>query len=373
MLEHLFGVGTAALLDAPPSVTPEPAFNLEDEIVMTARDVQSEAAEAAAASISDTTLDQLRDDVTTLARTYTNRAPFDVFLRARELREEAETVRSRTQVPAQAQELLIGAGQACAILATAAFDLGSLDGAKRLCRSAALYGETARFNPLRAFAGGTLAYLAYFSNQPREAARLARQAQTFSGLGDVARRRLAAIEARAFGHLGDPVSAQLALDASQADDEGMTDELHDGVAGEFGFTVERLAMSNASTCLLLGDGDQAEISAMRALELAAGRPMAQRSARVVGGAAADLATARLLRGDLDGAVDALEQVWTVPRDQRATGLLTRTARVRRTLTGERFRSAVVASELGDRIEDFTRMAAQHQLGSGGGPVAALEG
>ncbi|MEV5879432.1 DNA-binding protein [Streptomyces sp. NPDC052101] len=340
---------------------------------MTARDAQSEAAEAAAASISDTTLDQLRDDVATLALAYSATAPFDVFKRARELREGAEAARGRTQVPAQAQDLLIVAGQACALLATAAFDLGSLDGAKRLCRSAALYGETARFDPLRAFAGGTLAYLAYFSSQPAEAARLARQAQTFTGLGDVARRRLAAIEARAFGYLGDPIAAQRALHGSQADGQDVTDELHDGIGGEFGFTAERLAMSNASTCLLLGDGDQAAAAAARALELADQRPEAVRSARVVGGAAADLAAARLLRGDLDGAADALEIVWTVPRDQRATGLLTRTARVRRALTVERFRGAALAGELGEQIEDFTRMSAQHQLGTGGGPVAALEG
>ncbi|GGU44427.1 DNA-binding protein [Streptomyces violascens] len=372
VLEHMFGVPAAALFDLPPSVAPEPAFNLEDEIAMTARDAQNEAAEAAAASISDTTLDQLRDDVATLARSYTATAPFDVFNRARELREEAEAARGRTQVPAQAQDLLIVAGQACALLATAAFDLGSLDGAKRLCRSAALYGETARFDPLRAFAGGTLAYLAYFSNQPAEAARLARRAQTFTGVGDVARCRLAAIEARAFGYLGDPVSTQRALDVSQADGQGLTDDLHDTVAGEFGFSAERLAMSNASTCLLLGDGDQAETSAVRALELAARRPPAQRSVRVIGGAAADLAAARLLRGDLDGAADALERVWAVPRDQRATGLLARTARVRRALTTERFRGAVIAGELGERIEDFTRMSAQHQLGTGG-PIAALEG
>ncbi|MDO0914049.1 DNA-binding protein [Streptomyces sp. DT2A-34] len=371
-LEHMFGVDAAALFDAPPSVAPAPAFNLEDEILMTAHDAQSEAAEAAAAAISDTTLDQLRDDVATLARTYSSTSPFDVFQQARRLREEAETQRGRTQVPAQSRELLIVAGQACALLATAAFDLGSLDGAKRLCRSAALYGETARFDPLRGFAGGTLAYIAYFSNQPAEAARLARQAQMFTGLGDVARRRLAAIEARAFGYLGDAASAQRALDASQLDRPGATDDLHDGVAGEFGFSAERLAMSNSSTCLLLGDGDQAETAATRALELAAQRPAQQRSARVVGGAGADLAAARLLRGDLDGAADALERVWIVPRDQRATGLLTRTSRVRRALTGEPFRGAPLAGELGERIEDFTRLSAQHQLGTGFGPLAALE-
>ncbi|WP_435208279.1 DNA-binding protein [Streptomyces sp. bgisy034] len=372
VLEHMFGVDAAALFEAPPSVAPTPAFNLEDEILMTAHDAQSEAAEAAAASISDTTLDQLRDDVVTLAREYGTKAPFDVFKRARELREEAETQRGRTQVPAQSQDLLIVAGQACALLGTAAFDLGSLGGAKRLCRSAALYGETARFDPLRAFAGGTLAYIAYFQDQPTEAAREARQAQMFTGLGDIARRRLAAIEARAFGHLGDAASAQRALDAAQADGQGATDDLHDGVAGEFGFTVERVAMSNSSTCLLLGDGDQAEAAATRALELAARRPAAQRSARVIGGAAADLAAARLLRGDLDGAAEALERVWVVPRDQRATGLLTRAARVRRALAAAPFRGAQLAGELGERIEDFTRLSAQRQLGTGSGPLLALE-
>lgn len=43
------------------------------------------------------------------------------------------------------------AGETSALLAVAAFDLGSLDGAKRLARTAALYGEAARHEPLRAY------------------------------------------------------------------------------------------------------------------------------------------------------------------------------------------------------------------------------
>jgi hypothetical protein len=132
-------------------------------------------------------------------------------------------------------------------------------------------------------------------------------------------------------------------------------------------------MSNASTCLLLGDGEQAEAAARTALELVTSKPEALRSAHVVGGAAADLAAARLLSGDLDGAAEALERVWIVPGEQRATGLLTRTARIRRALTDERFRRTPLADEIGDRLEHFSRLAAQHQLGAGAGAVAALEG
>lgn len=374
VLEEMFGVSAAALFQAPPSAeSPAPAFSLKDEIDMTARDASNEAGAAASASISDTTLDQLRDDVAELARSYHSFSAFEVLQTARKLREEAEQHRDRTQVPAQQQDLLVIAGQACALLSAAAFDLGSLDGATRLARAAALYGETARFTPLRAFAGGALAYIAYFSGRPAEAAQIAQRAQMFTGLGDVAHRRLAAIEARAHGHRGDAASAQQALNASRQEGRGHIDDLHDGVAGEFGFPDDRLAMSNASTCLLLGDGEQAEAAARTALDLVAGKPEALRSARVVGGAAADLAAARLLCGDLDGAADALERVWIVPGEQRATGLLTRTARVRRALTDERFRRAPLADEMSERLEHFSRLAAQHQLGVGAGAVAVLEG
>ncbi len=374
VLEDLFGVEAAALLAPPPAAEASvPAYDLEDEIAMTARDAQNEAGTAAAATISETTLDQLRDDVATLAHRYNGTSAFDVFRAARGLREQAEQLRERTAVPAQQQDLLIIAGQACTLLSVAAFDLGSLDGATRLSRSAALYGETARFEPLRAFAGGILAYIAYFSGRPADAARLARAAQGLGGIGDVARRRLSAIEARAFGYLGDPVSAQRALDASFRHDTGAVDDLHDGVGGEFGFSQERLAMSNGSTCLLLGDGEQAETTARGALALVEAKPVGIRSMPVMGGAATDLAAARLLRDDLDGAADALTTLWTVPIEHRVTGLLVRTARVRRALTVERFRGAVVASELGERIEDFTRLSAQAQLGTGQGTLQALEG
>jgi hypothetical protein len=374
VLEAMFGIEAAALFGPPPSCdAPAPTFNLEDEIAMTARDAHSEAAAAAAAAVSDTALDQLRDDLTTLARQYTTIPTYVVFQKAKELRELAETQRERTQVPAQQQELLIVAGQACALLATAAFDLGSLDGAKRLTRSAALYGETARFDPLRAFAGGTLAYIAYWTGQPAEAARLARAAQMFTGLGDVARHRLAAIEARAHGHLRDHTAARRALAISQEEGRGDRDVLHDDIGGEFGFSLERLTMSNATTYLLLDDGQNAEEAACRALDLVGSRPAADQSCHVIGNAGADLAAARLLRGELDGAAQALERVWQVPTEQRGTALLIRTAGVRRALTAARFSGSPLAADLGERIEDFSRQSAPHQLGTGTGSLAALEG
>jgi hypothetical protein len=372
VLEEMFGVVPAGRLFTPPGAQSEtPAtFDLEAEIAMTARDAQDRAG-AAAQSVSDISLDQLREDVFTLARTYNTITPADVFHRAKGLRDEAETLRDRTAVPTQQQDLVILAGQTCALLAASAFDLGALDGAKRLARTAALYGEIARFTPLQAFAGGTLAFIAYFSGQPAEALRFSQAAQAIPGLGDIARRRLATIEARAHGHLGNSQAAHRALQASEEPTGDRRDELHDGVAGEFGFSDERLAMSNGSTYLLLGDGQKAEAAAHRALQLIERRPAALQSAPVLGGAAANLAASRLLSNDLDGAAEALEQVWAIPAQHRVTGLLERTSRIRRALTARSYQGSAAAVALGERLEDFQRVSAQGSLGPEGRP--ALEG
>lgn len=47
--------------------------------------------------------------------------------------------------------------------------------------------------------------------------------------------RLAVIEARAYGHLGNPEAAARAIRASLEVDRGRRDELHDDIGGEFGF------------------------------------------------------------------------------------------------------------------------------------------
>ncbi|MET9914374.1 DNA-binding protein [Streptomyces sp. NPDC006476] len=362
VLEAMFGHRVVDLFAPPPQPDPHaPAFDLEHEIEMTARDAHEDASAMAAASISDTSLDQLTDDVMTLAREYASIAPIQAFQRGRALQSQLQDLRDRTQVPAQQQRLLVLLGQTMALLAASAFDLGAFDSARRLARSADLYGETSRFEPLRAYSDGILAYIAYFTGMPSEAVAKARRAQTYGGLGDVARRRLLAIEARAHGYQGNTESAHRAIRLSEEVDSGTSDELHDGVGGEFGFTAERLAMSSSSTALLIHDPAQAERSARKALDLIRQRPAEKRSAHVLGGAAADLAMARLFAGDVEGAAEALQPLWDIPADQRVTGVLARTGQIQHFLTQPSFRGAVLPGELRSRVEEFTRTATAHQL------------
>lgn len=360
VLEAAFGHPVSALF-APAPDSPAPAFDLEHELDMTAREAQDAASATAAFSLSDTALEQSADDVMALARQYATMPPLQAFHRGRALQTQLHELRDRTQVPVQQQRILELLGQTTALLAAAAFDLGSFDSSRRLVRAADMWAESARCEPLRAYCDGVLAYLAYFQGMPGEAVAKARRAQTYGGLGDVARRRLLAIEARALGYLGDVEAAQEAVRLSEDVDTGQRDDLHDVVGGEFGFTPERLAMSSSSTALLAHDANLAERSAMRALDLIEQRPVAQRSAHVLGGAAADLAMARLLANDLDGAADAMTPLWTIPADQRVTGVLARTGQIQHHLTRPAVRGAQTARDLRAQVEEFTRTATAHQL------------
>jgi hypothetical protein len=361
VLGAMFSRDVAELFSPPTEDSQATALDLEQEIEMTARDAQDDASATAAASVSDTSLDQLTDDVASLARAYASLPPLEVFRQGRALQELLQSQRDRTQIPAQQQRLLELTGQTMALLAAAAFDLGSFGNARRLARSADLYGECARFEPLRAYADGILAYIAYFTGMPGEAVRMAQRAQSYGGLGDVARRRLLAIEARAHGFLGDTESARHTLRLSLEVESGARDDLHDGIGGEFGFTPERLAMSSSSTALLIHDREQAEQSAQRALHLIGQRSQAGRSAHILGGAAADLAMARLLADDVDGAAEALNPLWEIPGDQRVTGVLVRAGQIQQHLARPVYWSSMLTRELRDRVEDFTRTASTHQL------------
>lgn len=373
VLEALFETPAKALFEPPVSCegglihTP---LDLEAEIAMTAHHAQEDATTTAATSLSDLSIEQLYEDMGEAARGYTTSlSPAEVWTTTSRVRDQAEELRGRTHVPAQQQELLLLAGQASALLATCAFDLGQVAPAKRLARTAALYGETARCEPLQAFAAGVLAYVAYFAGTPSEAVRQAQRGRAYHGLGDTAERRLRSIEARAHAYLGDRDSALRIALLSETAGEGTTDLLHDEIGGEFGFSNERLAMSNASTALLVGDGERAEDCASRALKLLHRRPQPEQSAAVLAGASADLALARLLRDEVEGAAEALTPMWTVPASQRLSGLLHRLARIRQVLASPRYQEAASTGDLAERVEHFALMASAQPLTVPTGPLA----
>ncbi|MEV5527650.1 hypothetical protein [Streptomyces prunicolor] len=367
VLEHMFaGYTIRQLLGPAPEVTgsatPPPA-NYESELLMTAREAAAHAGGAASQAVPDITLDQLEEDVVTLAQTYGCTPPFEVYRRAKELLVTAQEMLERTQMPRRRSRAYLAAGQSAAVLAAGCFDLGALGPSAQLARTAALYGQVIEHGPLQAFAHGALALRAYWEGRPSEAVRLVHTAQRFTGLGDTAVTRLAVIEARSYGHLGNSEAAERAILTSLETNTGRRDELHDDVGGEFGFPPDRVAMGNATTYLLLQNAEGAEQAADQALTLLNAKPEDQRPTLITAQAAVDLARARLMRRELDGATESLEQVFGVPPEWRGAGVVERIGSVRADLTHPDFQGSPEAAALGERIEHFCRIAAPSQLGA----------
>ncbi|MFE3216101.1 hypothetical protein [Streptomyces antimycoticus] len=367
VLERMFpGHTVRQLLASPDEATgadPEQRMLSEGDFVMTARDAAAHADAAASQAVPDISMDQLEEDVVTLARTYGRTPPLEVYRRAKELLAIAQDALDRTQIPRQRQRAYLNAGQAAAILAAVCFDLGALGPSAQLARTASLYGQVIEHGPLQAFAHGALALRAYWEGRPSEAVRLINIAQSFPGLGDTAVTRLAVIEGRAYGHLGNGEAAVQAIRRSLDSDMGRRDDLHDDIGGEFGFPPDRVAMSNATTYLLLRNAEGAEEAADQALSLLASRPPENRPLLITSQAGVDLARARLQRHELDGAVEALDPVFQVPAEWRGAGVIERISSVRSELTRTEFQGSATAADLGERIEDFCRVAVPHQLGS----------
>ncbi|MGA5411594.1 hypothetical protein ACPCSC_30605 [Streptomyces lavendulocolor] len=373
VLERMFGRPVVDLLRPASDIhelepdcstrAPSPPVLDESDLLMTARDAASHASEAASLHLDEMTLDQLHDDLVQLARKYGCTAPAEVFQDANGLLHQAQVLLERTRSPEQHTRLYYAAAQASALLAAVSFDLGALAPAVSFARSSAQYGKTIGHGPVQAYAYGMLAFMAFWDGRPSEAVRHAKAAHQFGGLGDTARRRLYSIEARAHGHLRNNDQAERAIRDALEQSSGHRDELHDDIGGEFGFDAARTAMSNATTCLLLRNADGAENFATRALTLLKTLPTTAQPIVVSGPAAVDLARARLLRNDLEGAQEALTPVFQVAPKWRSSGMMERLTAARIELTRPAIRSAPAALSLAEQIEDFSALSPARRLGA----------
>ncbi|WP_322754915.1 helix-turn-helix transcriptional regulator [Frankia sp. Cas3] len=328
----------------------------EGDVEMTARKAADHAAEAATRTLSDLTIDQLEDDLRHLATHYGAITLPNAYQQAQALLEIAQRSLERTRAPRQLARLYLLAGEAAALCGSACFDLSLPRPAAQFARTAALYGQTIEFGPLQAFAHGTLAYIAYWQGRPAEGVRHALAAAQAPGVGTVGRRRIAAITSRAWAHVGDAPPARAAMAEAEAlGDPSQHDDLHD-IDGEFGMSIERVLMSNAATALLLGDAATAGTYAQAALDRYGALPGEQRPPMFVAQAQADLANARLVQGDADGAVTALDAVLALPVSWRGTGLVRRVNSIRLRLLRPDLAQARALRGYGDAIEDWAAMA-----------------
>ncbi|KAB8172350.1 hypothetical protein [Microbispora catharanthi] len=289
-----------------------------------------------------------RADIIRLAHAYVHAPPVPLFGELTRVRNRTYRLLERTRNPRQQHGLYLAAGQLCGLLGSASFDLGYPYAAAEQARAARVNGEVIGHNELSAWADGLLACVEFWAGRPAQALRLVERGLAIAPAGTT-RVRLLSIAARASALLGDGDGTRNAILAAR-DARGPQGELHEGVGGEFGFDEAREAFCAGSAYLSAGLAPEAEAECQRALNLYQSAPDEQRWYAAEASASVDLAAARLLADDTDGAADALAPVLALHPDKRVEGLVKRMGQVRASLASV---ASHEAGSLAERIEVFS--------------------
>lgn len=307
-----------------------------------AHESTSDAVNDGAHTVPTITIEQAQEAAVRLARDFSDQPPLARLLAARALRDLARQMAEATRKPRQAADLYQVIGQTCGIMALASFDLAIWPAAMEQARAAVVYADLIDDASMGAWAHGTLAFTAFWSGHPREAADYAERGLRDAPTGSP-RARLHSIAARAWSHLGDDAQVRASLtQAARERDAISSDPLHDGIGGQFGWGPARQAMSEAAAWLQVGRADEAAATAEDAIRLRAGDGT---GTLVDVKASVDLAGAELLRGRLDAVEAALTPAWDVGPEFREHGLVARLESVGEQLHDLRHRWAPEARRL----------------------------
>ena len=334
----------------------------ERALIMAAAHESSEhAGWAETTNVGDATLEQLDADVFRIANDYVHVPPLPMVTEMLRVRRRVYRLLEGHQKPADTAHLYLLAGTLCGLLANASTDLGHHDAAAEQARAAWAYAEITGHNGLRAWTRGMQALVEYWSERPRQAARLAQGAQRFAD-SSTAKVRLFTIEARMWARLGNLEESNRCIRvAAEARDTAVTDTLHDEIGGVFGFKPAKSHYYAGATYIHLGQADHALNATQQAIDLYGSGPADQRSYGAESLARIDSAMAHLLKGSLDGAIDALQPVLTLPVDKRIAQLNERLTGVRHRIAYPAFRNAQEAHDLDERIEEFCATPAAQDI------------
>ncbi len=336
-------------------------IDVGDLVMAVAEESSDRVAADAGRLVPSSRIEQLHLDVQRLARRYSQVPPLAFLAETRRMRDQAHRLARRTCRPGQLTELYVVTGQACALMSVASFDLAVWPAAIEQAHAALVFAEMADDRGLQAWARGMQGLIANWCGRPQEAAQLVSAGLVLASSG-TGRARLHCISARAWSQLGAEGKTREAITAADREREligdGGEDELHDRIAGEFGWGPARQAMCTASALLRIGDPDRAAERAADAIRL---HPADQTGSLVDMTARVDMAHAELARGRLDAAEAALAPVWPVAPEHRRHSLVGRLEGVAGALAEPRYVRARAAAALTDQIRVFAENSAPRTL------------
>jgi len=336
-----------------PAPTPDGASTQADLIAAVANQARDHAARAAVTGIGPGTVEQLTAQVVRLARSYVAAPPLPLFAAMHQALAQVQAALEEKTHPPQARELNFLAGALCGLLANASLDLGRDDAADDLARAAWTYGTIIGHGPLVGWARGTQALAAIWDHRYADAAQYAEDGLRHlpKSMGAA---RLHAIRARALTGSRDFTEARAALQAvGEASTGHQPDQLHDRIAGEFAFDAAKLHYYEALVLTRAGHPAEAETAAAAAVGLYRAAPDRARSYGCEALAQAQLATARLMKGDDEGAAGAIAGLLRLEPARRISSLHDHVQACCDLLRGPAFRHSRTAAELEQQLAAFS--------------------
>jgi hypothetical protein len=241
-------------------------------------------------------------------------------------------------------------------MACVADDLGYPQASEELIRAAWAYAVAIDHRPLMAKLRSDLAAVAYWRNRPLQARSLAESGLQYLAAGpNAAQLRLK--YGRAAGRLGDVEAARRAISEAHDARELPTEDDLLQLGGEFGFSRANQHYLAGSTLLEIAGAEHDAISELEhstALYASGPADGEHHSFELRMLAHIELAVARLLAGDLDGAKPALLPVLALPPGKRIDPLPQRLGMISSELARSPYHGSPEADSLAEEIDDFGR-------------------
>ena len=334
-----------------------PQATQEEMLTMAANRARKFGLLTGQSDLSGETLEQVADDVRQLCVAYPQK-PLAALLG--DLVTTQDTIFSlleSRQRPAHASQLYLMAGVASGLLAKASHDMSDPAAAMTQARTAFLCADMAGHDGLRAWIRGLESLITYWDGRARESVRYAqlgaenaRLARSTAGVW------LAVSEARAWAALGNAPEATAAIErAERAWDSVTPDNELDQMGGITTFTRARqLYYAADALSWLPSEADRAESYSAQAVSSYADQSAPDWAFGDAAGSRADLAVARVYRGELDGAAEAITPVLELPPEQRIRGIIASAKHVHDALARSGRSGDAAAAELEEQIEVFSR-------------------
>ncbi len=329
---------------------------LERQVTMAVRRALRFTAMAEGSSIGSETLGQINDEVRRLTAAYPKLALPTLLGDLVEVQDLTFQLLEHGRVkPSQARELYLLAGITSGMLAKASHDLGNPSAAMMQARTAFVCADNADHHAMRAWVRSLQSLISYWAGRPGEAADYAALGQgTIDDVRGTTSVWLACLSARAHSLLGNGEATRTAIQRAEEARETVEPDDLDAFGGIMTFPLPRQLYYVAEATVQLGeDAALGEIQSEVAVTAYRNATEDEWAFGDQAGAQTDLALARITRGEIEGAAEAVRPVLDLPVEQRNFGIVSSAQRVHAALRGDDRRNGGAAAGLRQEIEAFT--------------------